>query len=479
MRRLSLTIVIFIFSSILVAGKKRTLTITSEPSGATVELNGSFVGYTPVVREFEDAFFKAPIWVWSKYLGESVTLRMWKEGYYPKELTLTSGPFIRENPTYHTRTIYYVIRSTEFHVILEPEQTLPPASASSRQLDAEDDTSRPAAIGGSGFLISEQGLAVTNYHVVQDYPLIEVKFPQQNIQYEARVEIKDAINDLAILRLKNFNYSKISSQVPPITFNESNPVRLGEDVYTLGFPLGQLMGSSARMSAGLINSLYGLMDDPRVLQISNPIQPGNSGGPLFNRNGELIGVVVAALNASFIYANYGAIPQNVNFAIKSSYLKNLLDMVPDGAGIFKRANPLKDKSRQDQIEHVLPYIVQIIARERSTATMAQDDNPLAPPEQSEPMEGSVTSTPTDIEQPPNVTRTASKLPAGVNFEILSNPSRASVFVNEKYSGSTPIRLHLTDGTYSIRLFLYGYKEHKQNVTINESFPETLSVELTR
>ena len=70
--------------------------------------------------------------------------------------------------------------------------------------------------------------------------------------------------------------------------------------------------------------------NPRLFQISNPLQPGNSGGPLFNFKGELVGVVVSSLNAKAFYDNLGIVPQNVNFAIKNSYMKNMLEMLPEG-----------------------------------------------------------------------------------------------------------------------------------------------------
>ena len=95
------------------------------------------------------------------------------------------------------------------------------------------------------------------------------------------------------------------------------------------------MGDNSRFSSGRINSLYGIQDDPRLLQISNPLQPGNSGGPLFSSKGELIGVVVSSLSAKyFFYDNAGIIPQNVNFAIKISYLRNIFSMLPEGQQSF-------------------------------------------------------------------------------------------------------------------------------------------------
>lgn len=87
------------------------------------------------------------------------------------------------------------------------------------------------------------------------------------------------------------------------------------------------MGSTPRLATGTINSLYGIDEDPRVFQISNPLQPGNSGGPLFNYSGELVGIVVSGLNAAYFLYYSGIVPQNMNFAVKVNYLSTLLDLV--------------------------------------------------------------------------------------------------------------------------------------------------------
>jgi serine protease Do len=95
------------------------------------------------------------------------------------------------------------------------------------------------------------------------------------------------------------------------------------------------------------------------MQISNPIQPGNSGGPLFNTNGEIVGIVVSTLNAKYFYENADIIPQNVNFAIKSDYLLNLITMLPEEKEIRDRNNKLKNISLESQVEIISQFIVNI------------------------------------------------------------------------------------------------------------------------
>jgi S1-C subfamily serine protease len=212
---------------------------------------------------------------------------------------------------------------------------------------------------GSGFLISNTGLIVTNYHVVAEGSRFEIDFPLKGITKKAKVKMKDMQNDIAILEIENFSLNEISSNEIPYAFPENSSVKVGQEVYTLGFPLGDIMGTTPRLATGNINSLYGLQDDPRLYQINNSLQPGNSGGALFNKKGELVGICVSGLNAKYFYENQGIIPQNMNFAIKTSYLINLIAMLPQGDEILKRINTVKQGTLEEQIEQLNPFIVQI------------------------------------------------------------------------------------------------------------------------
>lgn len=214
---------------------------------------------------------------------------------------------------------------------------------------------------GSGFLISETGLLVTNYHVIEGAENIEIVFPDKNISKSAITKIKDTGNDLAILQIDTFDFSKISNIGIPYSLAETDKVKVGQEVFTLGFPFGSIMGTKCRLSTGRINSTYGIQENPRLFQIGNPLQPGNSGGPLFNLKGELVGVVVSGLNAKFFYDNLGIIPQNVNFAVKVNYLKNVLSLLPESNEITSRKNEISNLSLENQIEKLSPFIVQINA----------------------------------------------------------------------------------------------------------------------
>ena len=112
-------------------------------------------------------------------------------------------------------------------------------------------------------------------------------------------------------------------------------MRLGATVATVGFPNTGLQGFAPKLAKGEIASLAGAQDDARHFQISAPIQPGNSGGALVDERGNVIGVVVAKLSQKAALATSGALAENVNYAVKSSYLLSFLESVPEVAAKVK------------------------------------------------------------------------------------------------------------------------------------------------
>jgi len=169
---------------------------------------------------------------------------------------------------------------------------------------------------GTGFFVSRDGHVLTNAHVVDRCSSINVKAENGDL-VSGRVLAKDTTNDLALLRT-----ALRPSKVAGVRLG----IRLGEGVAAFGFPLTTLLSSSGNFTLGNVTALSGLKDDSRYLQVSAPVQPGNSGGPLFDQNGNVVGVVSAKLNAlNVMVATNGDIPQNVNFAIKGSLAASFLE----------------------------------------------------------------------------------------------------------------------------------------------------------
>ena len=192
--------------------------------------------------------------------------------------------------------------------------------------DLGEASQAPRRGSGTGFLISADGLVVTNHHVIEGANAIEVQ--QGNMIYAASVVARDAANDLALL--------KTDMKGRPLRLASARGSMRGDEVLTLGYPLPDLAGEAQKATFGRINATAGFNDDARYLQIDVPIQPGNSGGPLINRRGEVIGVVSASLGEEATFRRSGAIPQNVNYAVKADYVMPLL---PSSADVATNSAP--------------------------------------------------------------------------------------------------------------------------------------------
>jgi len=166
---------------------------------------------------------------------------------------------------------------------------------------------RRAVSSGTGFVVAARRI-MTNHHVIEGCTEVAARLADGR-ELPARVLTSDAMRDLALL-------STEAEAGPILPFRSAGTYRRGEGVITYGFPLAGLLSSGPTLTTGEVSALAGLADNPRHLQISAPVQPGNSGGPLLDMRGQVIGVVVSKLNAGQIARQTGDIPQNVNFAVK-------------------------------------------------------------------------------------------------------------------------------------------------------------------
>ncbi len=178
-------------------------------------------------------------------------------------------------------------------------------------------------VGGSGDV-------VTNHHVVDGCAKVTVSRAGES--HDVRVRAADAAADLALLRASG-----------PVgdaaAFSRSPRARLGEAVTVAGHPLRGLLSSQLNVTSGNVSALAGIGDDAQRLQITAPVQPGNSGGPLLDAAGNVIGVVVSKLDAVRTAELTGDIPQNVNFAIKGALVRGFLDI--HGVAYVRRASDVK------------------------------------------------------------------------------------------------------------------------------------------
>lgn len=173
-----------------------------------------------------------------------------------------------------------------------------------------------ATASGTGFIVSRQGHVLTNHHVVEG--CLSVRSIIEGTQKELTVIGTDVENDLAVLKLPTpvLNVAR---------FREGRNIRSGDTVMVVGFPLRGLLASEANVTTGTVSALAGLGNDTRFIQITAPVQPGNSGGPLLDQSGNVVGVVVSKLDSLKIARVTGDIPQNINFAINGTVAKGFLD----------------------------------------------------------------------------------------------------------------------------------------------------------
>ncbi len=167
---------------------------------------------------------------------------------------------------------------------------------------------------GTAFLVAPD-LLVTNRHVIQSCAAVDVYTAEG--KRPAQVQVADAAVDLALLRVPGLRGTPVKLRTP-------RSIRLGETVFVFGFPLSGSLTSGGNFTSGLVSGLRGLHDAPGDIQITAPVQPGNSGGPLLDAAGQVIGVVKAKLDAMKAAKAIGDIPQNVNFAISAPILIDFL-----------------------------------------------------------------------------------------------------------------------------------------------------------
>lgn len=198
---------------------------------------------------------------------------------------------------------------------------------------------------GSGFIVSGNVIA-TNFHVVDGASKITVTLTSEGIpeEYNARVLSVDKTNDLALVTIKDEKFKPLKSVPYRIANNASD---VGTSVFTMGFPMTDILGEEMKITDGIISAKTGFKGRATEYQISAPIQPGNSGGALFDKNGNLIGITNAGLKDESV--------ENVNYAIKTNYLLNLIDSAPIAIELPKGEN-LSGKTLPELIKAYKPYV---------------------------------------------------------------------------------------------------------------------------
>jgi len=191
---------------------------------------------------------------------------------------------------------------------------------------------------GTGFAISTNGLIVTCNHVIENTDDIKVRGIDNNFSrtYKVKVIASDKNNDVAIIQIDDPDFKSIDN----IPFNLSDKsIDVGSSVFALGYPLRSTMGDEIKLTNGIISAKSGYKGDITAYQISVPVQPGNSGGPLFDENGNIAGIINAK----------NTLAENASYAVKISYLKNLIETLSLNTD-FPITNTLSTKTLPEKVK---------------------------------------------------------------------------------------------------------------------------------
>jgi TonB family protein len=224
-----------------------------------------------------------------------------------------------------------------------------------------DSTHALEAHTGSGFYVGKDGHILTNHHVIEDCGRIEVQLG--GVRKDVKLVASDSSNDIALL----WDASPATS----VAVFRDGKLRAGSDVLILGYPLYGALSREAIVTTGTVSALAGMMNNAATFQLSAPTQPGNSGGPVLDANGALIGMMYGMLDSTKGTKLSGQVPQNVNFAIHGAVIRTFLDA--HGVAYTSRP-PGAARDRADVVEEARRYTVLIrcYAEDESTKRFANE-----------------------------------------------------------------------------------------------------------
>jgi S1-C subfamily serine protease len=207
-----------------------------------------------------------------------------------------------------------------------------------------DSDNKTQKVSGTGFAISSNGIIVTNNHVIEGANTIKVRGINSDFNkiFNAKIVMSDKNNDLALIQIDDNNFTSLGTV--PFTIKPTL-AGVGENIFVLGYPLRATMGDEIKLTNGIVSSKTGFQGDITSYQISAPVQPGNSGGPLFDNQGNLIGII----NAKHVGA------ENASYAVKSSYLTSLIELLPSPPTL-QTVNILTGKSLTQQVQLVKNFV---------------------------------------------------------------------------------------------------------------------------
>jgi S1-C subfamily serine protease len=201
---------------------------------------------------------------------------------------------------------------------------------------------------GTGFFISNDGYVLTNSHVIEGSSNISIILNGKSVS--ASLIDHDSSNDIALL--------KVDKSVEGLSIELKKKTKQGTEIAVLGYPNIGLQGNEQKATFGFINANSGIQGDTRYFQISSPIQPGNSGSPMVNEKGVVIGIASASLNQTAAIKSTGTLAQNVNYAVKIAYALPML--INHGVEYIEPVGQ-KTLEKTDLIESISNSVVLVVA----------------------------------------------------------------------------------------------------------------------
>jgi len=307
---LALTLIVLASScATIVTGSRDNVSVESDPPGAQFETSSGQKGTTPAVVTVADT--------------ETLAVTVTKPGYAPGSASLAprmSGWIFGNIVLGGVIGLAIDLISGQWRthddrivVKLTPGDDHSPPVASTTDATIID-------ASGTGICVHPDGLVVTAYHLVRNAHEISIQFAD-GTSMRATLENWDANADVALLHVEK----QLPSYLSPGVGTAITP---GAHVFTVGFPVVELLGREPKYSEGAINSTTGIQGLEGFIQISIPIQPGNSGGPVITDAGALVGVVVSTAAISSFIRQTGTLPQSVNWASRFENAVHLYSAAP-------------------------------------------------------------------------------------------------------------------------------------------------------
>lgn len=376
------------------------------------------------------------------------------------ELSPTDAKHFANNPNWAFRLIlkYDFVKAYPTGTMYAEAARKAEARIIEEEVKRREEEAKKAGWTGTGFALKD-GYVVTNYHVIEDATNITIQGIKGDFSNKltAQVVASDKFNDIAILKINDSRFTGFGT-IPYLV--KTNISDVAEEIFVLGYPMTSTMGDEIKYTTGVISSKTGFQGDVSQYQISAPVQPGNSGGPLFDAKGNVIGIVSAI--------HTGA--ENVGYAIKTSYLKNLIDSVLP-SNILPATNSVQTLSNAEKVKKIKSFVFLINANTQVTTkntTQTITPTPKTTPKTSSQTTPNTTQTTSQNKIHPEIPRT---LNIAVGGKTTLKPKEGMIWWSTKDKDIVYIdKDGNIEGRYPGTAKIYGYTGEGQiEVTVIVSY----------